>query len=61
MPLALGEIYNLHSHHIFSVLQPQGNTFKITGKYGVYITYAIVFLKLNHAQNFREDNSFLGT
>ena len=31
------------------------------GKYGVYITYAIVFLKLNHAQNFREDNSLLGT
>lgn len=26
---------------------------------GVYSTYAIVFLKLNHAQNFREDNSFL--
>lgn len=60
MQLALAELYNLHSHYIFSVLQPQGNTFKIMGKYGVYITYAIVFLKLNHAQNFREDNSLLG-
>lgn len=61
MQLASGELYNLHSHHIFSVFQPQGNTFKIMGKYGVYVTYAIVFLKLNRAQNFREDNSFLGT
>ena len=51
MPLALGEIYNLHSHHIFSVLQPQGNTFKITGKYGVYITFAIVFLKRKKRKN----------
>lgn len=43
MQLALGELYNLHSHHIFSVLQPQGNTLKLWGTMGSILLMLLFF------------------